>query len=85
MKQSKSKTRVERLLGASLANDAVRRWPQSGEILRDKARIAEVESHFQNLKLDVTRRHTCGDAIVVEWDTDYADGRACIETFPSVS
>jgi hypothetical protein len=75
MKKSKPKTRVERLLGASLANDAVRRWPQSGEILRDKARIAEVESHFKNLKLDVTRRHTCGEVIVVEWNTDYGDGR----------
>jgi hypothetical protein len=75
MKKSKPKTRVERLLGASLTNDAVRRWPQSGEILRDKARIAEVESHFKNLKLDVTRRHTCGEVIVVEWNTDYGDGR----------
>jgi hypothetical protein len=75
MKQSKAKTRVERLLGAPLASDAVRRWPQSSEILRGKARIAEVESHFRNLKLDVTRRHTCGDVIVVEWNTDYGDGR----------
>ena len=75
MKQSKPKTRVERLLGAPLANNAVRRWPLSGGILRAKARIAEVESHFQNLKLDVTRRHTCGDVIVVEWNTDYGDGR----------
>jgi hypothetical protein len=75
MKQSKAETRVERLLGAPLANDAVRRWPQSGEILRSKARIAEVESHFQNLKLAVTRRHTCGDIIAVEWNTDYGDGR----------
>jgi hypothetical protein len=75
MKQSKPKTRVERLLGAPLANNAVRRWPLSGGIFRAKARIAEVESHFQNLKLDVTRRHTCGDVIVVEWNTDYGDGR----------
>ena len=63
------------MLGAPLADVAVRRWPQSGEILRGKARIAEVESHFQNLKLGVTRRHLCGDVIVVEWNTDYGDGR----------
>jgi len=75
MKQSKAETRVERLLGAPLADDAVRRWPQSGEILRGKARIAEVESHFQGLRLGVTRRHACGDVIVVEWNTNYGDGR----------
>ena len=63
------------MLGAPLADDAIRRWPQSGEILRGKARIAEVESHFKRLKLGVTRRHACGDVIVVEWNTDYGDGR----------
>jgi hypothetical protein len=68
-------TRVERLLGAPLAEDAVRRWPQSGELLRGSARIAEVESHFPDLKLSVTRRRRCGDLVVVEWSTDYGDGR----------
>ena len=71
-------TRVERLLGAPLAIDAVRRWPQSGEVLRGKALISalsEIESHFPNHKLGVTRRQVCGDVIVVEWDTDYGDGR----------
>jgi hypothetical protein len=75
MKQSNYETRVERVLGAPLATDAARRWPQSGEVLRGKARIADVESHFQNLKLGVTRRHSCGDVIVVEWSSDYGDGR----------
>jgi hypothetical protein len=75
MKQSNAKTRVERLLGAPLADRAVRRWPQSGEILYGKARIAEVESHFQDFKLGVTRRHACGNVIVVEWNSDYGDGR----------
>jgi hypothetical protein len=75
MKQSTHETRVERLLGAALSDDAIRRWPQSGEILRGKAKIAEVESHFQGLRLGVTRRHTCGDVIVVEWNSDYGDGR----------
>jgi SnoaL-like domain len=75
MKQSTPETRVERLLGAPLSDDTIRRWPQSGEILRGKARIAEVESHFQGLKLGVTRRHACGDVIVVEWNSDYGDGR----------
>jgi hypothetical protein len=75
MKQSTHETRVERLLGAALSDDAIRRWPQSGEILRGKAKIAEAESQFQGLRLGVTRRHTCGDVIVVEWNTDYGDGR----------
>jgi hypothetical protein len=75
MKQSSYQTRVERLLGAPLASDAVRRWPQSGEVLHGKARIAEVESHFRGLKLGVTRRHSCGDVMVVEWNSDYGDGR----------
>jgi hypothetical protein len=75
VRKSGPETRVERLLGAPLAVDAVRRWPQSGEILRGRARIAQVESHFKNLRLGITRRHICGDVIVVEWNTDYGDGR----------
>ncbi len=75
MKQSKHETRVERLLAAPLADEAIRRWPQSGEILRGRQRIAEVESHFQGLKLGITRRHACGDVVVVEWSSDYGDGR----------
>ena len=27
------------------------------------------------LKLGVGRRHVCGDTILVEWSTDYGDGR----------
>lgn len=72
---SNYETRVERLLGAPLATDAIRRWPQSGEVLRGRERIAETESRFPNLKLGVTRRHACDDIIVVEWDADYGDGR----------
>jgi hypothetical protein len=30
---------------------------------------------LQNLKLGVTRRHACGDMVVVEWNADYGDGR----------
>ena len=33
------------------------RRTQRGEILRGKARIAKIESHFRKLKLGVTRRH----------------------------
>ncbi len=68
-------TRLERILDTPLAEDAVRQWPQSGEILRGRTRIAEVESHFEGLRLGVGRRHVCGGTVVVEWSTDYGDGR----------
>lgn len=66
--------RLERVLGVPLADDAVRQWPQSGELIRGRARIGEVESHFTGLRLGVGRRHTHADTVVVEWSTDYGDG-----------
>ena len=69
------KTRLERVLGVPLARDAVRQWPQSGELIRGATRIGEVESHFVGLKLGVGRRISCGETLVVEWTTDYGDGR----------
>jgi hypothetical protein len=68
-------TRLERILGVPLAEDAQRQWPQSGEMIDGRARIAEVESHFEGLRLGVGRRHRLGDTLVVEWSTDYGDGR----------
>jgi hypothetical protein len=68
-------TRLERVLGVPLAVDAVRQWPQSGETIRGRDRIAQVESHFVGLRLGVGRRITGADTIVVEWSTDYGDGR----------
>lgn len=68
-------TRLERILGVRLAEDAVRQWPQSGELIRGRPRIAEVESHFVGLKLGVGRRLACAETLVVEWTTDYGDGR----------
>lgn len=53
----------------------MRQWPQSGELIRGRARIAEVESHFVGLRLGVGMRHSCGDTLVVEWSNDYGDGR----------
>jgi hypothetical protein len=75
MDQPGSMTRLERILGVGLAEDAVRQWPQSGELIRGRARIAEVESHFVGLRLGVGRRRALGDTVVVEWSTDYGDGR----------
>ena len=69
------RTRVERLMAAPLADDATRYWPQSGEVLRGSARIAEAEARFRGLKLGVVSRLLCSDLIVVEWLADYGDGR----------
>ena len=68
-------TRLARVLGVPLAEDAVRQWPQSGEAIRGRDRIAEVESHFVGLRLGIGRRHATDDTVVVEWSTDYGDGR----------
>ena len=68
-------TRLERILGVPLAEDAVRQWPQSGERIDGRARIGEVEAHFVGLRLGVGRRQVWGDTVVVEWSTDYGDGR----------
>src|ERR687897_3149267 len=73
MAEAAHETRLARVLGVPLAEDAVRQWPQSGEAIRGRARIAEVESHF-GLRLGVGRRHACGDVVVVEWSTEYGDG-----------
>ncbi len=75
MDQPGSATRLEPILGVGLAEDVVRQWPQSGELIRGRAGIAEVESHFVGLRLGVGRRRALGDTVVVEWSTDYGDGR----------
>jgi hypothetical protein len=68
-------TRLERILGIPLAEDAVRQWPQSGELIHGRARIGEVESHFVGLRLGVGRRQQLGATVLVEWSTEYGDGR----------
>jgi hypothetical protein len=69
------RTRLERVLGLPLADRAVRQWPQSAEAVHGRERIEEVESHFVGLRLAVGRRHRLGDVLLVEWSTDYGDGR----------
>ena len=73
--QLAQETRLERVLGVPLAASAVRQWPQSAEQVDGRERIAEVESHFEGLRLAVGRRHRTGNVVVVEWTTDYGDGR----------
>lgn len=68
-------TRLESILGVPLADDAVRQWPQSAEKIVGRDRIEAVESHFVGLRLGLGRRLRVGDTLVVEWTTDYGDGR----------
>jgi hypothetical protein len=75
MEETTYRTRLEHILGVPLAEDVVGQWPQSGELIRSRTRIAEVESHFEGLRLGVGRRLACGDILVVEWSADYGDGR----------
>jgi hypothetical protein len=75
MNQPAHATRLERILGVGLTEDAVRQWPQSGELIRGRMRLAEVKSQFVGLRLGVGRRHALGDIVVVEWSTDDGDGR----------
>ena len=55
-REAAHQTRLERILGVRLAEDAVRQWPQSGERIDGRARIGEVEAHFEGLRLGVGRR-----------------------------
>ena len=73
--ESNGATRVAHLLGAPLAEDVVRQWPQMGEVVITRALIAEVEGNFPELTLAVGRRIELGDVIVVEWTCNYGDGR----------
>ncbi|MCB0463721.1 MAG: hypothetical protein KDC81_13540 [Flavobacteriaceae bacterium] len=75
MNYSKYNTRLERILDMPLADDAIRQWPQSGELVRSSQRINEVESHFQGFKLGIGRRMLLDDKLVVEWTSDYGDGK----------
>ena len=47
MEETTCRTRLEHILGVPLAEDVVRQWPQSGELIRGRTRITEVEPHFE--------------------------------------
>ncbi|HEX6229042.1 MAG TPA: hypothetical protein VFZ41_06210 [Solirubrobacterales bacterium] len=69
-------TRLAYILGVPLAENVVRQWPQMGEIVRSSRLIAAVEGNFPELTLEVGRRlHLDNDFVVVEWTSNYGDGR----------
>ena len=67
-------TRLAYILGVPLADDAVREWPQMGEIVRGRDQIGAVEGHFEDFRLAVGERRRFGDFLLVEWSADYGDG-----------
>lgn len=67
--------RLEFILGVPLAKDAVRQWPQMGEIVRGRQLIGDIEANFDTLTLAVGRRLKFGDFLVVEWSNNYGDGK----------
>jgi hypothetical protein len=71
---SAGSTRLAYILGLSLADDAVREWPQMGEIVRGRDQIGAVEGHFEEFRLAVGERRRFGDFVLVEWSADYGDG-----------
>lgn len=73
--ESNGETRLAYILGVPLAENAVRQWPQMGEIVRTSALIGSVEGNFPELTLEVGRRLHLPDAVVVEWTCNYGDGR----------
>jgi hypothetical protein len=74
-KDSNGATRVAYILDVPLAENAVRQWPQMGEIVRTRQLIADVEGNFPELTLEVGRRSRLNDVVVVEWTCNYGDGR----------
>jgi hypothetical protein len=71
---SDASTRLAYILGVPLADDAVREWPQMGEIVRGRDQIGAVEGHFEEFRLAVGERRRFGDFLLVEWSADYGDG-----------
>ena len=71
---SAGSTRLAYILGVPLADDAVREWPQMGEIVRGRDQIGAVEGHFEEFRLAVGEHRRFGDFLVVEWSADYGDG-----------
>jgi hypothetical protein len=68
-------TRLAYIVGVPLAENVVRQWPQMREIVRTSRLIAEIEGNFPELRLEVGRRLHLDNVVVVEWTSDYGDGR----------
>jgi hypothetical protein len=72
---SDGQTRLAYILGAPLASDCQRQWPQMEEVVHGRDLIGEVEGNFPELTLGVGRRLHLDNIVVVEWSCNYGDGR----------
>lgn len=68
-------TRLSYILGVPLAEACERQWPQMGELVRGRELIGSVEGKFEVATLEVGRRLSLGNVMVVEWTINYGDGR----------
>lgn len=68
-------TRLEYILGVPLADSAVRQWPQMGEQVEGPKLISAVEQNFETVTLEVGRRLSFKDIVIVEWSINYGDDR----------
>jgi hypothetical protein len=73
--QKKGQTRLEYILGVPLADNAVRQWPQMRELVQGPELIGAVEQNFEAVTLEVGRRLSLENTIVVEWSINYGDDR----------
>jgi ketosteroid isomerase-like protein len=59
-----------------MTQDAVQRWPQSGEVMRGLDRILEATRRRSSVpRARVADLIEAGDTIVAEWSADYGDGK----------
>jgi hypothetical protein len=73
--QKNGQTRLEYILGVPLADNAVRQWPQMRELVQGPELIGAVEQNFEAVTLEVGRRLSLENTIVVEWSINYGDDR----------
>ena len=69
------RTRLSYILGAPLAENCIRQWPQMGELVAGRDLISKVEGNFGIATLEVGRRVSLDSIVVVEWTINYGDGR----------
>lgn len=69
------RTRLSYILDAPLAEHCIRQWPQMEEEVRGQELIGSIEGNFEVATLEVGRRLSLGDVVVVEWTINYGDGR----------
>jgi len=68
-------TRLAYALRVPLAENVVRQRLQMEEMVQGRELIGGVEVNFEAVTLEVGRRLSLGDVVVVEWGINYGDDR----------